>query len=124
RPVNRTPSVGLALEAGRRGRRGLFLGQAVNPVVHDDVGHPYVLARGVIEMVAADRERVAVAAEDEEVQVGPTQGNAAGERQCAAVNVMHAMGLDEIRKAAGTTDAGDGRDLFVPELALLNQLEV
>ena len=37
---------------------------------------------------------------------------------------MHAVRLDEIREAAGTTDASDSRDLLVPELALLNQLEV
>ena len=75
-------------------------------------------------MIAADGERVAVAAEHEHVQVGPRQRDAAGKRQRAAVNVVHAVRLHEIREAAGAADAGNGGDLLVPQLALLDQLEV
>ena len=75
-------------------------------------------------MIAADGKRVAVAAEDEHVQVRARQRNAAGKRQRAAVNVMRAVGLHEIRKPAGAADAGDGGDLLVPQLALFNQLEI
>ena len=78
----------------------------------------------MIEMIAADGKRVAVASEDEHVQIRPAQRNAAGERQRAAVNVMHAVRLNEIREAARTTDAGDGGDFLVPEFALLDQFEV
>src|SRR6185437_4248977 len=69
-------------------------------------------------------KRIAVAAEHEHMQVRPAQGNAAGKGQRAAVNVMHAVRLHEIRETARTTNARDGRDLFVPELALLDQFEV
>ena len=37
---------------------------------------------------------------------------------------MRAVRLHEIRETAGAADAGDGGDLLVPELALLDQLEV
>ncbi len=114
----------LLLKPMRRGGRSLFLGQAVDPVVHDDVGHLDVLAGGVVEMVAADGKGVAVAAEDEDMQVRAAEGNAAGEGQGAAMDVMHAVGLDEIRKPAGAADAGDGGDFLVPQLALFDQLEV
>ncbi len=124
RLVERAGDVGLALEADGRGGRGLLLGQAINPVVHDHVGHLDVLARGVVEMIAADGEGVAVAAEHEHMQVGPGQRNAAGKGQGAAVDVMRAVGLHEIRKPARAADAGDGGDLLMPQLALFDQLEI
>src|SRR5438093_393790 len=37
---------------------------------------------------------------------------------------MRPVRLHEIREAARTADARDGRDLLVPELALLDELEV
>ena len=70
RIIDRAPNVGLALEAERRRGRSLFLGEAVNPVVHHAIGHLDVLARGVGKMIAANRKRIAVAAEHEHVQVG------------------------------------------------------
>ena len=67
RHVDRAGRVGLALETdGRRGR-GLLFGQAIDEVVHDEVDQVDVLARAVIEMVAADGETVAVAAKEENV---------------------------------------------------------
>jgi hypothetical protein len=42
----------------------------------------------------------------------------------AAVNVMRAVRLHEIREAAGAADARDGRDFFVPDFAFFNQLEI
>ena len=79
RLVDRAGRVGLGFETdGRRGR-GLLLRQAIDEVVHDEVGHVDVLARAVIEMIAADGEAVAVAAEEKDVQVGPGQADAAGE---------------------------------------------
>ena len=59
-------------------------------------------------MVAADGKGVAVAAENEHVQVRPGKRNAAGKRQRAAVDVMHAVRLHEIREPAGAADARDG----------------
>src|SRR5438445_8016907 len=70
-------------------------------------------------MVAADGEAVAVAAKEEDVQVGPGQADAAGERDSAAVNEVRAVAVDEIGKARRATDAGEGDDLLVIELAFL-----
>ena len=88
------------------------------------IGHLDVLARGVVEMIAADGKRVAVAAENEDMQVRTRKRNAAGKRQRAAMNEMRAVRLHEIRETAGAADARDGGDFLVPHLALLNQLEI
>ncbi len=45
----------------------MLLRQSVNVVVLHHVGHFDVLSRGEIEVVAADGERVAIAAENEDV---------------------------------------------------------
>src|SRR5205085_575711 len=103
---------------------GLFLGQAINEIIHDDVSHLDVLASGVVEMVASNGEGVAIAAKNKNMQVGTADGNARGKGQSAAMKVMHAMGLDEIRKPARTANAGNGGNLFMPKLALFDQLEI
>ena len=102
--------------------RGLVLGQAVDEVVHDDVGEVDVLARGVVEVVAADRVAVAVAAEDEDVEVGPGKADAGGERQGAAVDEVEAVAVDEVGEARRAADAGDGDDLLVRDLKLLENV--
>src|SRR5439155_16397608 len=78
----------------------------------------------MVQVVAADREGVAIAAEDEDVQIGPGKGDSAGKGQGATVNIMGAVGLNEIRKAAGAANAGDGGDFFVPKLSLFDQFEI
>ncbi len=75
-------------------------------------------------MVAADGEAIAVAAEEEDVQVGPGQADAGGERDGAAVNEMRAVAVDEIREARGTTDPGEGDDLLVIELPFLDDFVI
>src|SRR5215831_4616501 len=40
------------------------------------------------------------------------------------MNIMSTVRLNEIRKAAGATDAGDSGDFLMPHLALLDQLKV
>ena len=102
----------------------MLLGQAIDLVVHDHQRHFDVLARGVREMIAPDGEGIAITAEGEDVQVGAGQGNAAGKGQRAAMQEVRAMGLDEIRKPAGTADPGNGGDLLMPQLALFNQLKI
>src|SRR5207237_9074076 len=103
---------------GRR-RRGLLFSQAIDEVVHDEVDEVDVLARAVIEMVAADGETVAVATEQKDVEIGPGQTDAAGERDGAAVNKMRAMAVDEVRKARRATNPSEGDDLFVIEISFL-----
>jgi hypothetical protein len=119
RLIDRAGRVGFTLEPDRRRRRGLLFGQAIDEVVHDEIGHVDVLARSVIDMVAAYRETVAVATEEEDVQVGPGQADAGGQRDGAAVNVVRAVAVDEIGKARRTTDPREGDDLLVIEVAFL-----
>jgi hypothetical protein len=40
------------------------------------------------------------------------------------MDVMGAMGLDEVRKTTGATDAGNGGDFLVPQTPLLDQFEI
>jgi hypothetical protein len=124
RIIHRPPLIGFAFES-KRGRGGsLFFGQAINPIVHDHIGHLDVFPRRVIKVVASDGKGIAVPAENEHVQVRPRQGNAAGERQGASMDIMSAMSLHEIRKTTGATDARHRRDLLMPQLAFLDQFEV
>ena len=91
--IDRAGRIGLALEPNRGSRRSLFLGQAIDEIVHDEIDHVDVLARAVIEMVAADRETVTVAAEQKDIQIRPGQTDAAGERDGAAMNEVGAVPL-------------------------------
>ncbi len=122
RLVDGAGGIGLRFEAERRGGRGLLFRQAIDEVVHDDVGQVDVLARAVLEVVAADREGVAVAAEEEHVQVRPRKAHARGQRHRAPVDEMPAVGIDEIREARGAADAREGDDVLVRKLAPLEHL--
>src|SRR5437762_9407956 len=73
----------------------------------------------MIKMVAADGEPVAVTAEQKDMKIGAGEADARRQWDCAAMNVMRAVTVDEIRKARRTTDSGEGDDLFVIELAFL-----
>jgi len=70
-------------------------------------------------MVAADGKTVAVAAEQKDMEVGSGQADAGSERDGAAVNEVRAVAIDEIGKARRTTDPRESDDLFVLELAFL-----
>ncbi len=78
----------------------------------------------MIEMIAANRESVAVTAKNEHMQIGPRERDAAGEGQGTSMDIMCAMSLNEIGEPAGATDAGNGGDFLMPNLALFNQFEV
>ena len=121
--IKRAPRIRLALESQGRGGGGLFFGQAVNPVVHDNERHLDVPARGVAEMIAADGKRIAVPTEGEDVQIGSGQGNAGGKGQRAPMKEVNAMRLHKIGKPAGTADSGDADDFLVMQPGLLNELE-
>ena len=124
RVIDCSPDIGLALKAEGRGGRCLFLGQAIDPVIHDHVRHLDILAGGVIKMIASDGESIPVAAEDEQVQIRARKRNAAGKGQGATVNIVRAVGLDEIGKSARTTNPCDRGDLFVPQFAFFNEFEI
>ena len=60
----------LVSRAGARGRRILALGQAVDLVVEQDDLQVDVAADGVDQVVAADRQAVAVAGDDPDLRSG------------------------------------------------------
>jgi hypothetical protein len=62
RPFVRTGEAALMLGLHLGGRRGLALGEAVDPVVHHRVGEVHVAADRVRDVTEADAEAVAVAA--------------------------------------------------------------
>ena len=62
-------NVRLALEADRGGGRGLFLGQSIDKVVHDDVGEVHILASRVIEVIAANGKGITIPTEHKSVQI-------------------------------------------------------
>src|SRR6266850_81604 len=122
RHVDRAGRIGLGFESdGRRGR-GLLFGQAIDKVVHDEINHVDVLPGAMIEMVAADGKTVAVAPEEKNMQVGAGQADAGSKGHSAAVNEVRAVTVDEIGKTRRTTDPSEGDDLFVIELAFLENL--
>ena len=111
RVLHRAVAAGRGLQPARRGRRQLALRQAVDLVVHDDVGQVDVAADGVGHVAAADREPVAVAAGHQHQQVGVRQLDALRDRQRAAVHAVEPVGGRVAGDAARAADAGHERDL-------------
>ncbi len=71
----------LGLHADAAGGRGLAGGEAVDLVVHHDVGEVEVAAHGVHEVARADAEAIAIAAGYEHGQGVVGQLHAGGNRQ-------------------------------------------
>ncbi len=111
----------IALEPMRRGRRGLHLGQAVDLVVVQHHGHVHVVAHGMNPVGGADAAAVAVAGIDEDVEVGPRQLDALGDRQRPAVDAVETVGLHVVREAARAADAGHEHGLLRPQILVAAQ---
>jgi len=90
---------GVALGAARRGRRGLHLGQTVDLVIVQEHRHVHVVADGVDPVRRADAAAVAVAGVDEDLEVGPREPDALGNRQCD-------RGFRENRRSACSAGTG------------------
>ncbi len=75
------------------------------------------------QVVAADRVAVAIATEDEDVEIGTGKRDAGGEWQGAAVDEVDAVGVDEIGETRGAADAGDADDFLVGQAELLDDVE-
>ena len=89
------------------GRRVLPLGQPVDLVVEQQDGEVHVAAQGVDQVVATDREPVAVAGDHPHVEVGPGHGEAGGHGGRPAVDGVHPVGVHVVREPARAADAGD-----------------
>ena len=109
---NDPPGLVFDRRAEPAGGRVLALGQAVDLVVEQQHLDVHVAAQGVDEVVAADREAVAVAGDDPHLQVGVGQPQAGGEGRCAAVDGVEAVGVHVVGEAAGAADPGDERHLL------------
>ena len=98
-------------ELGRR--RRLALGQPVDPVVEHDQVDVDVPAHRVDDVVAADRQRVAVAGDDPDHQVRAGGLEASRERRRAAVDRVEAVRVHVVRQPAGAADARDEHDVLL-----------
>ena len=94
------------------GGRVLALGETVDAVVEEQDDHLDVAADRVHQVVAADRQAIAVTSDHPDIEVGAGDAEAGGDGRGAAVDGVEAVGVHvdgETRRAA---DAGDD-DLFV-----------
>ena len=112
RIIDRAHRCALGHLAQGRSRRILPLGQPINPVVEQQDVDVEIAPDGVHQVVAADRQRVAVARDHPHRQVGPAGFESGGHRRRPTMNRVDAVGVHVVRKPAGATDAGDEDDLF------------
>jgi hypothetical protein len=110
--ISSASSFGLPEKADHGRRRGLALGQAVDRVVHDDVGDVEVAADSVDEVPGPDREGVAVAAEGEHLEVGIADLDPGRDRHGAAVDRVEAVRRHKVRQATRAADARDANHVF------------
>ena len=104
--------------AGLRGGGVLALGQAVDPVVEQQDRHVHVAAQRVDQVVAADRQRVAVTGDHEHRQVLARGRDAGRDRRRPAVDRVHAVGVEVVREPRGAPDAGDEDDVLAADAQL------
>ena len=116
RPVDRPERGRRRARADPAGRRILALGQAVDLVVEQQDLAVEVAAQHVHRVVAADRQRIAVAGDDPHVEFGIGELDPGRHRRRAAVDGVEAVGRHVIRKAARAADAGDEHGLFARDI--------
>ena len=105
----------------RRRRRVLPLRQAVDLVVEEQDLQVHVAAQRVDQVVAADRERVAVAGHDPHREVGPRDRQARRDRRRATVDRVHPVRLHVVREPRRAADAGDEDDVLARHAELRHE---
>jgi hypothetical protein len=93
--------------ADRAGGRCYAFGEAVDLVVEHDDLEVDVAADHMQEVIAADRQRIAVAGDDPDLQIRTRQLQSGGDGRGTAVNAVEAVGVHVVREPAGAADAGD-----------------
>jgi hypothetical protein len=88
--------------------------EAIDLIVHDDVGKIDITAHAVHEMVAADAIAVAVAAGDDDLELVIGHLRAGGYRQRAAMQCVHAVGADVAGQIGRASDAADHQRFVRP----------
>ena len=106
RLVDRAERRGLGDLADLARGRVLALGQPVDLVVEQQDGEVHVAAQRVDQVVATDRQHVAVTTHHPHVEVGAGDGQPGGHRRCPAVDAVHAVGVHVVREAGRAADAG------------------
>ena len=91
-------------------RRVLALREPVDLIVEEQDLQRHVAAQRVDQVVAADRERIAVTAHHPHRQVGPRGGHTGGQRRRAAVDAVHPVGVHVVDEPARASDAGHEHD--------------
>jgi hypothetical protein len=97
---------------------GVARREAVDLVVHDDVGQIEVAAHGVDEVGHADAVAVAVAAHRHDVQVVVGERGPGGHGQRASVQAVHTVRVDEPGQVRRAADAGDDQHVVGLDLQL------
>ena len=118
RVVQRTHRRRLGDLADLRGRRILALGQPVDPVVEQQDRDVDVAAQRVDQVVAADRQRVAVAGDHPHRQVLAGQRQTGRDGRRAAVDRVEPIGLQVVREPARAADAADEHDVLAAQSEL------
>jgi hypothetical protein len=121
-PLERAQGRALGRLALLRRGRVLALRQPVDPVVEEEDLQVDVAADRVQEVVAADREAVAVTGDDEDRQVGPGDLEPRGDRRRAAVDRVEAVGVHVVREAARAADPRDEQELLARDAQLRHEL--
>jgi len=112
---------GAELVARRRGRV-LPARHAVDAVVKHDDREADVAPRRVDEVVAADGGHVAVAREDDDLELRPRELDARGKRDGAAVRRVDGVEVEIARRARRAADARDDDRLVAVESKVLDGL--
>ena len=111
-PVDRSIRRRRAGRANAAGRRILALGQAINLVVEQHDLAIEIAAQQVHRVVAANRQRVAVAGDDPDIEVRIGELHPRRHRRRAAVDGVEAVSFHIIRKARRAADAADEHRVF------------
>src|SRR5205823_7067667 len=101
----------LGLHALPAGGRDLPGGEPIDLIVHHEVGEIDVAAHDVHEVVPADAEAVPIAARNHHLETMVAELGSGRDGQRAAVERMHAVGVDVARQVGGAADSADGEDL-------------
>ena len=88
-------------------RRVLAFRQPVDAVVEQQDRQVDVAPQRMDEVVAADRQTVAVARDDPHIEVGPSDSETGGDGRGTTVNAMHAVGVHVVREPAAAADPAD-----------------
>ena len=84
----------------------------VDLVVEQQHREVHVAPQRMDQVVAADRQRVAVAGDDPHVEVGTGERHAGGDRRRAAVDAVQAVRVHVVREPGGAPDAGDEHEVL------------